>query len=103
MISPLGQRQIFQTANVEAVRQAQEVSEQIERENVRKRLADEHLLEDQASVRVIANSAKVQTHEREGGQGQGAAEEELQGKEPKNEHVSENPAESADSHLDFLA
>ena len=57
MISPLGQRQIFQTANVEAVRQAQEVSEQIQRENVRKRVADERLLEDEASVQVIANGS----------------------------------------------
>ncbi|WP_316676512.1 hypothetical protein [uncultured Tolumonas sp.] len=66
MISPLGQRQVFQTANVEAVRQAQEVSEQIQRENAKKRAADDQMLEDEASVRVIAESEKIETSEREG-------------------------------------
>ena len=103
MISPLGQRQIFQTANVEAVRQAQEVSEQIQRENAKKRVADERLVEDQASVQEIVNSERIRTNEREGRQGQGAAEEELPGKEPKDKLEGENPAESADSRLDFLA
>ena len=103
MISPLGQRQIFQTANVEAVRQAQEVSEQIQRENAKKRVLDEHLVEDQASVRVIANSERIRTDEREERHGQGAAEEEPPGKEAKAKPEEESPAESADSHLDFLA
>ncbi len=103
MISPLGQRQIFQTANVEAVRQAQEVSELIERENAKKRVADERLVEDQASVRVVANSEGIRTNEREGRQGQAGGGGAQEGGEPKERREGENPAESADSHLDFLA
>lgn len=103
MISPLGQRQIFQTANVEAVRQAQEVSEQIQRENAKKRVADERMLEDQASVRVVADSERIQTDERQARQeqhlpGQGSGKEEAEGSESV-----EKPADSADSHLNFLA
>jgi hypothetical protein len=103
MISPLGQRQIFQTANIEAVKQAQDVSEQIQRENARKRIADERLQEDEASVRVIDNSEKIQTDERKGRGGQDTAEEELPSQTSKDDQDEENPAESADSHLDFLA
>jgi hypothetical protein len=101
MISPLGQRQVFQTAHVEAVRQAQEVSEQIQRENAKKRVVDDRLQEDQASVRVIAESGTIQTHEREGGRG--AQEQLLEQKAAKEEKDGEDPAESADSHLNFLA
>lgn len=100
MISPLGQRQIFQTANVEAVRQAQEVSEQIQRENVRKRVADERLLEDEASVQVIANADAIRADERQGRQGQQAFEG--QNAEGRKEG-DEGPAESAEPHVDFLA
>lgn len=100
MISPLGQRQIFQTANVESVRQAQEVSEQIQRENARKRVADEHLLEDEASVRVISNSERIRTDERQGRQEQQMPEG--QNAEGRKEG-DEGTAESADPHVDFLA
>ena len=101
MISPLGQRQVFQTANVEAVRQAQDVGEQIQRENAKKRAVDDRLQEDQASVRVIAEAGTIQTNERRGGKG--AQEELLEQKTPKEKKEGENTAESADSHLDFLA
>lgn len=101
MISPLGQRQVFQTANVEAVRQAQGVSEQIQRENAKKRAVDDRLLEDQGSVRVIAESEMIQTNERQGGRG---AQEELpEENAAKEKKEGENTAESADSHLNFLA
>jgi hypothetical protein len=103
MISPLGQRQIFQTAHVEAVRQAQEVSEQVQRENVKKRVAEEQLNEDQASVRVIDNSEHIRTDERESRRGEGGAEEELPEKSAKGKKDGENPADSADKHMDFLA
>jgi hypothetical protein len=101
MISPLGQRQVFQTANVEAVRQAQEVSELIQRDNAKKRAVDDRLHEDQASVRVIAESENIQTQERQGGGG--AEQELLEQNAAKERKEEEHAAESADSHLDFLA
>lgn len=102
MISPLGQRQIFQTANIEAVRQAHEVSEQIQRENVRKLVADEQLLEDEASVRVVANSEGIRAGERQERQEQQPSQGEASSGET-NPEEEESSAESADSHLDFLA
>ena len=104
MISPLGQRQVFQTANVEAVRQAQEVSEVIQRDNAKKRAVDERLEEDQASVRIVAESESIKTNERQGHQGRGTPEEAPQRSELETEKPEEgNTAEPADSHLDFLA
>lgn len=102
MISPLGQRQVFQTANVEAVRQAQEVSELIQREQAKKQAVDDRLLEDQASVRLVAESEHIQTSERQGGRG---PEQGTPGKAGTQEETKpgEEPAESADSHLNFLA
>ena len=101
MISPLGQRQVFQTANVEAVRQAQEVSEQIQRENVKKQVAEDRLMEDQASVRVIAESEQIATAERKGGRG--AQQELLEQKAGRKKKDGEEAADSADTHLNFLA
>lgn len=99
MITPLAQRQMFQTANIEAVRAAHEVSEQIQREQIRKKVADDHAAEEQASVRGIPASEQIRTEERErnrnqhrGSEGEG---------EPKS--GADETAESADSHLDFLA
>lgn len=64
MITPLGQRQIWQTANVEAVRQAQELSEHIQREEVRKKVADDNAAEEQEGVRVIPRADPMRAEER---------------------------------------
>ena len=108
MISPLGQRQVFQIANVEAVRQAHGVSELIERENAKKLVADERMLEDQASVPVISKSEALKTEERREGRKRGQeqleADQETPERKPEQEKVEEaNSAGSADSHLNFLA
>jgi hypothetical protein len=102
MISPLGQRQIFQTANVEAVRQAQEVGELVQRENAKKRVFDEQLQEAEASVRVISNSEGIRTDERQGRGNQGQPGEQP-GSEAKELEDGKDAADSADPHLDFLA
>lgn len=101
MITPLAQRQMFQTANIEAVRAAHEVSEQIQREQIRKKVADDHAAEEQASVRGIPASDQIRTEERgHRNQEQGAGES-GEGGEPR--PGEDGKAESADSHLDFLA
>lgn len=101
MITPLGQRQIFQTANLEAVRASLEVSEQIQREQARKKTADDRMAEDQAGVQNIPGSERILTEERRHsrGGGQGGAEEGEEGGEPS----GDGTAKPADSHLDFLA
>lgn len=101
MITPLGQRQIFQTANVEAVRASLEVSEQIQREQARKKTADDQAAEDQAAVQVIPGSERIITEERRNRQGQGSGQP---GSEEEDETGNrKRKAKSADPHLDFLA
>ena len=102
MISPLGHRQVFQTANVEAVRQAQDVSEQIQREIAKKKALDDRLSEDQASVRVVAESERIMTDEQKGGGGNQAPLPGRRNAGPE-EEAEPDTAESADSHLNFLA
>ncbi|MDP2876488.1 MAG: hypothetical protein Q8O00_09920 [Holophaga sp.] len=101
MITPLGQRQIFQTANVEAVRASLEVSGQIQREQARKKTADDKTAEDQAGVQVISGSERIITEERQQRQKQGGADHQKE-KDGDGEGGNEK-AKSADSHLDFLA
>lgn len=102
MITPLAQRQMFQTANIEAVRAAHEVSDQIQREQSRKKTAEDRAAEDQASVRGIPASEQIRTEERERNrhqeQGTGDASE-----DNARQGGDGETAESADSHLDFLA
>ena len=106
MISPLGQRQAFQTAHVEAIRQAQDVGEQIQREFSKVKAAEDQLATEHVTVRVIPESEEIQTEERqephrnphEHQQGQGS-----HGSEEESPSESEQSAGSAESHLDFLA
>ena len=99
MITPLAQRQMFQTANIEAVRAAHEVSDQIQREQSRKKTAEDRAAEDQASVRGIPASEQIRTEERERNRNQQREAED----EGEPQSGTDGTAESADSHLDFLA
>ena len=103
MITPFAQRQIFQTANIESVRAAHEVSEQIQREHARKKTAEDHAAEDQATVHMIPESDRIRTGERREGKGQGGSEEQPPGEGEEREGTSNESAGPADSHLDFLA
>lgn len=105
VVNPLGQRQMFQMANVEAVRQAHMVSEQLQREAVRKEAADEKLEEDQRSVREIPGSERIRTEERQSkGGGSGTKGEEDAGEpEGTTPESPEDQAGPAENRLDFLA
>jgi len=102
VITPLAQRQMFQTANIEAVRAAHEVSDQIQREQSRRKTAEDHATEDQASVRGIPASEQIRTEERERNRHQDREAGESSEGDERQAPVDET-AESADSHLDFLA
>jgi hypothetical protein len=102
MISPLGQRQIHLASNLEALRAAQDVAEQSQREAGRKLAADERLAEAQKEVPGIGRSEGLRTEERKGRQGGGAHP----GSHPPEAEEDEEQADqatSADPHLDFLA
>ena len=103
MISPLGQRQILQTAAVETARQALEGSFLVQREQARRQAFDAKLAEAQADVPDISESESLRlankgAHDRSGSQHGTGSSEEL----PPDE-TEGTPAEGARSHLDLLA
>jgi hypothetical protein len=104
MISPLGQRQIFQTANMEAMRQAHEVSGEIQRDIMKMKAAENQLVEDQSNVRVIPEFEQILTEERkEGRDGKGPHRHKV-GDEPGEETKDDSDsAGDADPGLDFFA
>jgi len=102
MVTPLGQRMVFQTAQSESVRAAHEMASQVQREDgFRKFLAD-RMAEDGKGVSGIAESEALRAEERRERRRQGSNES---SGEEKGEGGSENgeDAFSADGSLDFLA
>ncbi|MBK9795578.1 MAG: hypothetical protein IPP58_03620 [Holophagaceae bacterium] len=104
MISPLGQRQILQTAAVETVRQALEGAQQVQREQARRQAFDAKLVEAMLDVPDVAEADVLrlsehgaQEHPGKQGHGTGATEE-----LPFDEAL-EASAEGAGPHLDLLA
>jgi hypothetical protein len=97
MVSPLGQRQMFQTMNVEAVKSANETSSLLQREVSLKQAIVDRMAEDQAAVLEIPRTDAMRTEERKGGRrDQGRRQDQ----EPEEAPEDANPAET---HLDFLA
>ena len=103
MISPLGQRQILQTAAVEAVRQAMEGGFQIQREQARRQAFDAKLAEAILDVVDVAETDGLMLTEH-GHQGQPQKHEHATG---ASEDLPFEPeatqAEGAEPHLDLLA
>ncbi len=104
MISPLGQRQILQTAAVETARQALEGGQQVQREQARRQAFDAKLVEAMLDVPDVAETdilkltehgPQDQPEKREHGTG---GTEEL----PVDETLVAS-AEGAGPHLDLLA
>jgi hypothetical protein len=104
MITPLGQRQILQTAAVETVKLAVEGAQQVQREQARKQAFDAKLVEAMLDVADVSESdamkltehgAQDQPKEQQHGTG---ATEELPTEE--DERIQ---AEGAWPHLDLLA
>ena len=103
MISPLGQRQILQTAAVETVRAALEGSLQVQREQARRQAFDAKLAEALLDVPEVMESDVLKLSEH-GPQDQGDRQEHGTGSsdglpgEPGG-----SPAVGAEPHLDLLA
>lgn len=103
MITPIGQRQILQTASAEAVRAAHEGGEQVQREIARRQVLDQRLAEDQGSVRQVASTDGLRLEENP--QDRRRDQPEARDREAGPD-AGEEPgprAAPADSHLDFLA
>jgi hypothetical protein len=103
MITPLGQRQMFQTVNVEAVRAALEVGGQFQREAIQKQALADRMAEDQASVPEIPRAEGLKTEERHGRRQDQAPERDAAGRPRRRPEDPDEPADSADPHMDFLA
>lgn len=103
MITPIGQRQILQTAVAESVRAAHEGGEHVLREMARRHLLDRQLAEDQGAVHQVTSTENLRLEEnpREQKRGQHGPRE----GEPREAGSGEQPgpAGPADSSLDFLA
>jgi len=103
MISPLGQRQILQTAAVETVRQAMEGGFQVQREQARRQAFDAKLAEAGLDVVEVAETDELRLTEH-GAQEQPQKHEHATGASedlPSEPEVT--PAEGAEPHLDLLA
>ncbi len=104
MISPLGQRQILQTAAVETVRQAMEGGFQVQREQARRQAFDAKLAEAMLDVSDVSETDVLKLTEH-GAQEQAKDREHAMGaSEDLPEEETEEPrAEGAGPHLDLLA
>ncbi len=102
MITPLVQRQIFQTASVESVRLAAEGHGLVQQEQARKQSFDAKLAEALVDVPDVeeADVLRLAERERNGRQpGQGSDHP----GEAESEAPAQDPAEGAGSHVDLLA
>ncbi len=104
MISPLGQRQILQTAAVETVRQAMEGGLLVQREQARRQAFDAKLVEALLDVPDVseADNLKLTEHdaqEHPGSRPHGTGSSE----ELPSDETEGTPAEGAGPHLDLLA
>lgn len=104
MITPLGQRQMFQNLNSEAVRAALETHGQFQRELMQAQVLANRTAEDQVSVPEIPEGEAARTEERKEGRGKGEPEPQ-DGKGEGEEHPEGAGAEAkpAEVHMDFLA
>jgi len=105
MISPLGQRQILQTAAVETVRQAMEGGFQVQREQARRQAFDAKLAEAMLDVSDVSETDELKLTEhgtqeqtKDQGHAMGASED-----LPEEETEGSPRAEGAGPHLDLLA
>ncbi len=95
MITPLTQRQVLQTAAMEAVRQALDGSQQVQREQARRHAVEVRQAEEADEVHDVAEVEALRLEERRE-QRRGHSEE-------RPEDDPEEAAEPAEKHLDFLA
>jgi alpha-D-ribose 1-methylphosphonate 5-phosphate C-P lyase len=102
MITPIAQRQMFQTINVEAVKSANEVAGLLQRETMHRQALQERMAEDQVSVPEIPVTEHLRTEDRQGRQqDQGhPGGHKRDGEAPEADPNEANPAEM---HMDFLA
>ncbi|MFN7956871.1 MAG: hypothetical protein U0P46_00885 [Holophagaceae bacterium] len=104
MISPLGQRQILQTAAVETVRQAMEGGFQVQRDQARRQAFDAKLAEAMLDVADVAEADVLRLTDQGSPERHGPEEHATGATEDLIlEPGEETPAEGAGPHVDLLA
>lgn len=102
-MNPLTLRQSFQTANLEALREAQGFNDLLVREAVQKRILDDRTAQEQSNVPEIPKAEGMRAEERKGRQGQRQApEDEGPNERPDAEASSQGGEFSASGGLDLL-
>ena len=102
MVTPLGQRMVFQTAHSEAVRVANDIASQLQREDTFRKVITDRMAEDTENVRGIPKSDPLRTEERQENRRQSGN----QSGEKDSDKDDDEPKEGAffaDGRLDFLA
>lgn len=104
-MNPLTVRQSFQTANLEAIRAAQDVHEVMVRELAQKRLLEDRMAEERSEVTTIPEAEALRTEERRQRERQARPEAGDAAEEEDEATGTEDaaPAKPADGRLDFLA
>lgn len=100
MITPLGQRQLLQTATVELLRQAQEGAALVQRDQARTQAFRSHL---EATALDVSDVATVDPLSLEGQGGQRRPPARPSPPSETSEAEVETPAADAQSHVDVLA
>jgi hypothetical protein len=104
MISPLGQRQILQTATVETVRQALEGGLQVQQEQARRQAFDAKLAEAKSEVPDISEADALKLTHRNGRDASRGHQSGTGSSEDLPPEATEGAqADGARSHLDLLA
>ncbi|BDU77197.1 hypothetical protein [Mesoterricola sediminis] len=102
-MNPITLRQSFQTANLEALREAQGFNDLLAREAAHKRILDDRTAQEQNNVPEIPRADALRTEERKGRQGREDAPE--QGEAPEaasGEDLAPERAIPAEGGLDLL-
>jgi len=102
MVTPLGQRMVFQTAHTEATRVLHDIANQLQREEGFKRLLADRMAEDKDVVNNISRSESLKTEEREERERRFANRRNKKNGKDSDEEQGEQVS-TADGYLDFLA
>ena len=103
-MNPITIRQSFQNANLEALREAHGLSEQMAREVAQRKVLQDKTSEAQSNVPEIPKSEALVTEERKGREQQGGQGGHPAGTGGEGQGTGEQEsANAADKHLDLLA
>ena len=103
MVTPLGQRMVFQTSFTEAARVAHDIASQLQREDTFRQVLAERMARETDNIRVIQKSEAMKAEERKERQRRSRGQPGNEDGDGDMEDTEEQRAVSADGTLDFLA